>query len=222
MGGRKFRTRSVGLAAAPCHLLAPHILAWRRRVQVDGKSLHIVCFIGMADCQMLMVRMCAHTEHIFHQVKALANAMICVCWWVCQGVCYDLLVRVLCVVAESATVLEQQRLIFIKRCCSELVSGTKERNDREWKWKNERLLLRGLNAAVIIYRLCRLFFSEALSLKGFIHSRYLSAMCSSTAFLYAKSLFLVAAEVACLLRTKWDQLFFSVCFFACVSQLHHL
>lgn len=118
-------------------------------------SLLVACFIGMADWQMLMVCMCAHTEHISYQVKALADTMICVCVRGCASVCvfYDLLFRV-CAVAESATVLQQQQqqqwLIFIKICCSELATGTEERDD----WKRKRkTLLRGLNAAVITYRL---------------------------------------------------------------------
>lgn len=58
----------------------------------------------MADWQMLMVCTCAHTEHISHQVTVLA--LICVL----AGVLVH-------AVAESATVLQQQRLIFLTEIC---------------------------------------------------------------------------------------------------------
>lgn len=90
-------------------------------------SMHVACFIGAADWQMLMVCMCAHTEHIFHQAKALASATICVLWVCrCVYVCVWVLWFIgesLCTVAESATVLQRQRLIFIKICCSVLATG---------------------------------------------------------------------------------------------------
>lgn len=62
------------------------------------------------------------------------DVCVCVCalWFIGER---------LCVVAESATVLQCQQLIFITTCCSLLATGTEERNERNRKAENERVFL---------------------------------------------------------------------------------
>lgn len=81
-GGKKVRNPICSVSccslpsARPAYLGAAATCAGGRKICLP--SLYVVCFIGTADWQMLMVCMCAHTKHIFHQAKASANATICV------------------------------------------------------------------------------------------------------------------------------------------------
>lgn len=95
-------------------------------------------------------------------------------WFVCIGGCASVLWFIgesLHAVAESATVLQRQQLIFIKKThFSGLAAVTEERNDRKWKGKNERLSLRFkccsdyLQVLVIVFSVTELW--------GFVQCRY--------------------------------------------------
>lgn len=111
---------------------------------ICSPPLQVVRFIGYASpADATSMHVCTYRtayvipehfqEYICHQVNASANDVVCVCVCTCFFVCALWFIGAwLCVVAESATVIQWQRLIFINN-----IFFVSNRACEEEEWKEE-------------------------------------------------------------------------------------